>query len=97
MPRPVKKKPAPKAPNAKRPASDPIRRVHQTMAEHVEKAGEPSPEDDHDTAAIISAYMKVLGTKGGKMSGAKRMEMPEEQRRAIALKAARTRWGKRKV
>jgi hypothetical protein len=36
--------------------------------------------------------MAKLGAKGGKVSGARRMKMPEEQRREIASKAARKRW-----
>jgi hypothetical protein len=44
--------------------------------------------------AAISAYMAKLGKKGGKVSGAKRMEMPEEQRKRIASDAAKARWAK---
>jgi hypothetical protein len=44
--------------------------------------------------AALSAYMAKLGAKGGKISGAKRMEMPAQQRKAIALIAARARWKK---
>jgi hypothetical protein len=40
----------------------------------------------------LSAYMAKLGAKGGKVSGAKRMEMPERKRKAIAKKAALARW-----
>jgi general stress protein YciG len=39
--------------------------------------------------------MSELGRKGGKVSGAKRMEMPAKKRRDIALKAAKARWGSR--
>jgi len=46
--------------------------------------------------AALSAYMAMLGAKGGKISGAKRMEMPTEQRKAIALMAARARWKKKR-
>jgi hypothetical protein len=46
--------------------------------------------------SAISEYMAKLGKKGGKVSGAKRMEMPEEQRREIARKAAQARWKRRK-
>ena len=55
------------------------------------------PEPAQPTPEQISAYMAKLGTKGGKVSGTRRMKMPAEQRRAIALKAARARWGKRKT
>jgi len=44
----------------------------------------------------ISEYLAKLGKKGGKASGAKRMEMPEELRREIAAKAAKARWAKAK-
>lgn len=45
--------------------------------------------------AQISAYMAALGRKGGKVSGAKRMQnLTEDERKAIALKAARARWSK---
>lgn len=43
--------------------------------------------------AQLSAYMSKLGRKGGKASGAKRMEnLTEERRREIASQAARKRW-----
>jgi hypothetical protein len=41
----------------------------------------------------LSAHMAKLGAKGGKVSGARRMRMPPEQRSEIALKAALARWG----
>ena len=44
----------------------------------------------------FKARMADLGRKGGKASGAKRMEnLSEKQRREIALKAAKARWGKK--
>jgi len=46
--------------------------------------------------AQFRARMAELGRKGGKASGARRMEMPEEKRKAIARKAAMTRWAKDK-
>ena len=105
MPKPVKKAAA-----KKKPSSDPNRRAKQMMAEHLNKLdqgkwAEPEPEpeptfsptDDLDTRSIISAYMKVLGAKGGKVSGARRMEMPEKERKAIAKRAAAARWGKKRV
>ena len=43
----------------------------------------------------LSAYMAALGAMGGKVSGAKRMtNLSVDQRRSIALKAARARWSK---
>lgn len=46
--------------------------------------------------AQLSAHMRKLGAKGGKASGAKRMEMPVEERRRIASLAARAMWARRK-
>lgn len=47
--------------------------------------------------ALISEIMSQMGKKGGKISGARRMEnIPPEKRSEIALKAARARWDKRK-
>lgn len=60
---------------------------------------------DNDTPAVsapkapegLSAYMAALGKRGGQVSGARRMtNLSDEQRGAIALKAARARWGKAK-
>lgn len=43
----------------------------------------------------ISDYMRKLGKKGGKVSGAKRMlNLTAKQRREIAKKAAAARWNK---
>ena len=43
------------------------------------------------------AYMKILGRKGGLISGARRMtNLSATQRHAIARTAARARWGKKK-
>jgi hypothetical protein len=44
----------------------------------------------------LSAYMAKLGAKGGKVSGARRMDMPKKDRVAIAKKAAAARWGKKR-
>lgn len=49
-----------------------------------------------DFQAQYKAHMAKLGAKGGKVSGAKRMEMPVEERRRIASLAARAMWAKRK-
>jgi hypothetical protein len=43
----------------------------------------------------LSAYMAKLGAKGGKASGAKRMDMPKKVRVEIARKAAAARWSKK--
>ena len=48
-----------------------------------------------DFNMLMSTYMAQIGAKGGKVSGAKRMDMPEEKRKAIAKKAAAARWAKK--
>jgi general stress protein YciG len=48
--------------------------------------------------AHFRARMAELGRKGGKVSGAKRMEnLSDRQRREIALKAAKARWRESKA
>jgi hypothetical protein len=86
MPKPLKKKRA-------RPTD-----VNQWARQLVdESTAEPEAEAPPAIAPqALSAYMAKLGAKGGKISGAKRMEMPAEQRKAIALIAARARWKKRR-
>ena len=87
----------------KRPSSDPNKRAKQMMDEHMGKLGqgkwadtpEPVPMPRQTFAEQFSAHMAKLGSKGGKISGAKRMEMPAKQRKAIAKKAAAARWGKK--
>ena len=88
MPKPVKKT------TKKR---TPPRDVNQ-WARHMVELSTTDPEQEAPPViapAALSAYMAKLGAKGGKISGAKRMEMPVEQRKAIALLAARARWKKR--
>lgn len=106
MPKPVKKS------AKKRPSAAAMVRARQLMDEHMQKAGsgryaEPNidtdaanadwPKRTPDVKAIISEHMRQLGAKGGKVSGAKRMEMPAGKRKAIATKAARARWAKPRV
>ena len=47
-------------------------------------------------ATQLSAYMAKLGRKGGKASGARRMNMPAEVRRSVAQKGAAALWKKRR-
>lgn len=100
MPKPVKK-----AAKPKKPAADPNRRAGQLMAEHEAKIQQgkwATPEPDvtpphgDPFEAMYRQRMSELGKKGGQVSGAKRMEMPEKQRKAIAKKAAAARWGTRR-
>ena len=56
-----------------------------------DQVAEPAPKPPKG----LSAYMKALGKRGGKISGARRMmTMTPEKRSEIALKAARARWAK---
>jgi hypothetical protein len=102
------KKPAAKTKAARRPSSAPNKRPHQLMAamEAKQATGQPwakdfapagadvavGPEIEMSFEAQFKARMAELGRKGGKVSGAKRMEMPEAKRKAIAKKAAAARW-----
>lgn len=48
-------------------------------------------------SAVISQVMAEMGRKGGRIGGKRRLEtMTEGQRKAVAQKAARARWGDRK-
>ena len=100
LPAPVRKAVA----KAKRPSSNPNTRAQQLMAEHMAKVeatqapwqAEGMVPPVVPFAEQLSAHMRALGAKGGKVSGAKRMEMPEAKRKAIAKKGAAARWFKKK-
>jgi hypothetical protein len=50
------------------------------------------------SASDVSRVMSAMGRKGGKLGGKRRMvTMTAEERRDVALNAARTRWAKRKA
>jgi hypothetical protein len=66
-----------------------------TFGAEVEHEVPITPSDLEKFDALYRAKMAALGSKGGKVSGAKRMEMPAKQRKAIARKAAAARWGKK--
>jgi len=79
------------------------KRTVRTLAELARLQSGPGPFEEVTlqttvtiTPAQISAYMAKLGSKGGKVSGAKRMEMPKKDRIAIAKKAAAARWSNKK-
>jgi hypothetical protein len=53
----------------------------------------PSPRPPEN----LSAYMAAMGRKGGQIGGKRRLvTMTKEQRRKVAAKAARARWGKKR-
>jgi hypothetical protein len=88
MPKPLKKR------AARRPKSDPNEAAFDLVRRSTEADTDEPPAIQ---PAQLSAYMAALGRKGGRASGAKRMEnLTDEQRSAIALKAARARWAKRR-
>jgi len=48
------------------------------------------------TSSDISRVMAAMGRRGGKIGGKRRMQtMTPEERSAVALKAAKTRWSKK--
>jgi len=55
------------------------------------------PEPPVPTPESLSAYMAAMGRKGGLVGGKRRLvTMTAEQRRKVAAKAAKARWGKPK-
>lgn len=77
----------------KRLKKAPARDANRSAFDAVRRATEQT--DSEVTPAELSRVMAVLGRAGGKVGGRRRMEtMTQEQRSAIALKAARARWAK---
>lgn len=67
------------------------------MAEHMGRVqGEAADQMILDPRSVISEHMAKIGAKGGKVSGAKRMKMPEKVRKAVARKGAAARWAKKR-
>lgn len=71
---------------------------------HVDDSYEELARRESDGAAAppskaqISQVMAVLGRRGGKIGGKRRLEtMTAEQRRKIAKKAAQARWAREEV
>ena len=60
---------------------------------------EESTAEEPKTAPVpseLSAYMSAMGRKGGKIGGKRRLvTMTPAQRKKVAAKAARARWGKK--
>jgi len=56
-----------------------------------------APLVEKPSRSLISQVMAEMGRKGGKKGGKRRLEtMTPEERSQVALKAARSRWDKRK-
>jgi hypothetical protein len=62
----------------------------------VDAATKPTPEPEAAPApADLSAYMAAIGSKGGKIGGKRRLQtMTPQQRKRIAVAAAKARWKK---
>jgi hypothetical protein len=89
MPKPLKKKRI----NTTGSPTD----VNQWARKMVEESTAESESPAAIAPAALSAYMSALGRKGGTVSGKRRMKnLSDQQRQAIALKAARARWGNRR-
>jgi hypothetical protein len=70
-------------------------RTRETVA-NASASGETINVTASPTAAQISAFMSEMGKKGGKISGERRLiNLTQQQRSQIALKAAQARWKKR--
>ncbi len=89
-----------------RPSSDPVTRAKQMMDEHMAKVESANPPWQTEAAVPpvvtfaeqLSAHMKALGAKGGKVGGKRRMEtMTQKDRKVLAMKGAAARWAKAKA
>lgn len=78
---------------AKKRPTDPNELMHMLGAESTKER--PTKNGAEPSQSDISRVMAALGRKGGKIGGKKRAAaLSEEQRREIALRAARARWDK---
>jgi len=61
-----------------------------------EETQSPKPTaSDSSIPPALSEYMAAIGRKGGQIGGKRRMKtMTKEQRRKVAMKAAKVRWNK---
>ncbi len=81
----------------KRPR-DPNQLAKWIVEQSTSEAPEPEPEAvSTPIPADLSAYMAAIGRKGGQIGGKRRLKtMTKEQRRKVAVRAARARWNKPK-
>jgi len=94
MPKPLKKGRRPKPSVTPKRASTPKAAAPARVQAHRRRLAEGPMPDDFGTQ--LSTYMAHLGRKGGKISGAKRMEnLSERKRKSIAKNAAAVRWSKK--
>ncbi len=81
-----------------KPVKKTVRKKSPTPGRYAAEAPETTPPPDGDPFEDqYRKRMSDLGRKGGKISGAKRMDnLSAKTRREIALKAAAARWSSRK-
>jgi len=74
------------------------RDINQAAYEMVRRSTATEHREPHPprvSSSDISRVMSAMGRKGGKIGGKRRMTtMTSDQRREVALKAARARWKK---
>jgi hypothetical protein len=85
-----------------RRSSKPLPRDPNQLAREIvrlsteEEEEQPKIPDQTQAEAAISAYLSLIGKKGGLKGGpARAKKLNAEERRKIAEKAAKARWGKR--
>ena len=67
------------------------------MVERSTAEPEPQPEPSESSKSEISRVMAAMGRKGGKIGGKRRLKtMTSDERKAVARKAAKARWSKRR-
>jgi len=75
-------------------SADPNVLAHQSVQAIATLSGEPTKDL---TADVLHQVMSAMGRKGGKIGGKRRLEtMTGQERTAVALKAARARWAKKR-
>jgi hypothetical protein len=66
------------------------------MPKRLKESGPESKPEPIAVPAAISAYMAVIGSKGGKIGGKRRLEtMTLKRRSEVARKAAQARWARK--
>ena len=69
--------------------------VDQSTSENPMPVQEAQPQAPPVDPAALSQYMSNIGRKGGKIGGKRRLKtMTSEERKKVALKAAKARWKK---
>jgi hypothetical protein len=71
------------------------KRIKHTKRERDLKSRSTARDTPASVTANISEYMAVIGRKGGKIGGKRRLTtLTKEERKRIAANAARARWQK---